>query len=157
MFFSQTLQPKQKQWISNPYIFDIQLQPIEVGAEMQLHNIYYQTDSFRILPQSEPGLQSLVDFLKNNNNLKVEIQGHTDSSGSSEKNMTLSERRAESVVNYLTEKGISASRLNYAGYGDTVPIESNETVEGRALNRRTTIKIVSRYFQIRTKKLCRTK
>jgi outer membrane protein OmpA-like peptidoglycan-associated protein len=130
--------------LSEPQVLDIELEPIEVGAEVQLYNIYYETDSFRILPQSESELQNLVTFLKNNSVLKIEIQGHTDSSGNAEANQILSQRRAKSVVEYLTRNGINTNRLKFGGYGDKVPIASNETVEGRMLNRRTTIKILEK-------------
>ncbi|MBK6284795.1 MAG: OmpA family protein [Draconibacterium sp.] len=128
--------------ISEPEILESELQPIEIGAEVQLYNIYFETDSFRILPQSEPELQNVVTFLKNNTKLKIEIQGHTDSSGNSENNKLLSENRAKSVVDYLVKNGIAVNRLTFRGYGDKVPIASNETPEGRMLNRRTTVKIL---------------
>jgi outer membrane protein OmpA-like peptidoglycan-associated protein len=144
LFYSTNLKPVEKNSIDKPEVLDIQLQPIEIGAEVQLYNIYYETDSFRILPQSEPELQNLVTFLKNNAQLIVEIQGHTDSSGSAQANQVLSERRAKSVVDYLTGKGVHTNRLKWAGYGDKVPIASNETPEGRTLNRRTTIKILEK-------------
>jgi len=130
--------------VGEPDLLDIELEPIEIGAEVQLYNIYYETDSFRILPQSEPELQNLVTFLKNNGQLKIEIQGHTDSSGSAQANQLLSERRAKSVVDYLTGKGVQANRLKWGGYGDKVPIASNKTPEGRTVNRRTTIKILEK-------------
>jgi outer membrane protein OmpA-like peptidoglycan-associated protein len=123
---------------------DIGLQPLEIGAELQLYNIYFETDSFRILAQSESELQNLVSFLKNNNKLKIEIQGHTDSSGNPEANQKLSERRAKSVVDHLVKNGITINRLKFGGYGDKVPIANNETPEGRMLNRRTTIKILEK-------------
>jgi len=144
LFYSTNLKPVEKNSIDRPEVMEIRLQPIEIGAEVQLYNIYYETDSFRILPQSEPELQNLVTFLKNNGQLKIEIQGHTDSSGSAQANQVLSERRAKSVVDYLTGKGIQANRLKWAGYGDKVPIATNETPEGRTLNRRTTIKILEK-------------
>ena len=128
--------------ISEPEILEIELQPIEIGAEVQLYNIYFETDSFRILPQSEPELQNVVTFLKNNTKLKIEIQGHTDSSGNAENNKLLSENRAKSVMDYLVKNGIAINRLTFRGYGDKVPIASNETPEGRMLNRRTTVKIL---------------
>ncbi|HPE75191.1 MAG TPA: OmpA family protein [Draconibacterium sp.] len=128
--------------ISEPEIVEIELQPIEIGAEVQLYNIYFETDSFRILQQSESELQNVVAFLKNNTKLKIEIQGHTDSSGNAENNKLLSENRAKSVVDYLVKNGIAKNRLTFKGYGDKVPIASNETPEGRMLNRRTTIKIL---------------
>jgi outer membrane protein OmpA-like peptidoglycan-associated protein/ribosomal protein S20 len=125
-------------------VLEIELQPIEIGAEVQLYNIYFETDSFRILQQSESELQNLVAFLTNNKDLKVEIQGHTDSSGNAETNRLLSERRAKSVVEYLVKNGIPMGRLKFGGYGDKIPIASNETPEGRMLNRRTTIKILEK-------------
>jgi len=128
--------------ISEPEIVEIELQPIQIGAEVQLYNIYFETDSFRILQQSESELQNVVAFLKNNTKLKIEIQGHTDSSGNAENNKLLSENRAKSVVDYLVKNGIAKNRLTFKGYGDKVPIASNETPEGRMLNRRTTIKIL---------------
>ncbi len=130
--------------IGEPEVLEIELQPIEIGAEVQLYNIYFETDSFRILSQSESELQNLVTFLTNNKDLKVEIQGHTDSSGNAENNRVLSEKRAKSVVDYLVKNGIAINRLKFGGYGDKVPIASNDTPEGRMLNRRTTIKILEK-------------
>ncbi|HSO88659.1 MAG TPA: OmpA family protein [Draconibacterium sp.] len=144
LFNSRFLNQSKVNSLSEPQVLDIELEPIEVGAEVQLYNIYYETDSFRILPQSESELQNLVTFLKNNSVLKIEIQGHTDSSGNAEANQILSQRRAKSVVEYLTRNGINTNRLKFGGYGDKVPIASNETVEGRMLNRRTTIKILEK-------------
>jgi outer membrane protein OmpA-like peptidoglycan-associated protein len=130
--------------VVDPFYLNIELEPIEVGAQMQLHNIYYETDSFAILPESVPELQTLVDFLNNNAKLKVEIQGHTDSSGDAANNQVLSEKRAKSVLNYLVENGVAQNRLNSRGFGDSVPISTNETPDGRRLNRRTTIKILEK-------------
>nr|WP_321357357.1 OmpA family protein [uncultured Draconibacterium sp.] len=144
MFYSQSMRLADENSLTDPFILNIELEPIEVGAEMDLHNIYYETDSFAILTESEPELQKLVSFLKNNSGLKVEIQGHTDSSGTPESNLELSKLRAKSVVDYLVENGITSSRLQSEGYGDTKPVATNETVEGRRLNRRTTIKIIAK-------------
>lgn len=144
MFFSKSILLANSNSLTDPYILDIELEPIEIGAEMELYNIYYETDSFTILSESEPELQKLVSFLKNNSKLIVEIQGHTDSSGNAEDNKQLSELRAKSVVDYLVTNDIQISRLLYAGYGDTVPISTNETVAGRRENRRTTIKIIEK-------------
>lgn len=144
LFYSQSMQLADENSLTDPIILNIELEPIEVGAQMELYNIYYETDSFRILPQSEPELQKLVAFLENNKDLRVEIQGHTDSSGNPESNLELSKRRAQSVVDYLAEHNIQVGRLVSEGYGDTRPIASNETAEGRKQNRRTTIKIISK-------------
>jgi outer membrane protein OmpA-like peptidoglycan-associated protein len=74
----------------------------------------------------------------------MEIGGYTDSTGSAEYNLSLSEKRALSVVNYLIDNGISSNRLKHKGYGNTLPIGDNVTVEGRKLNRRTEAKIIDR-------------
>ncbi|MCY1719495.1 OmpA family protein [Prolixibacteraceae bacterium Z1-6] len=144
LFYSESFLLADANSIGDPFHLDIELEPIEIGAQMDLHNIYYETDSFAILPQSEPELQILVSFLKENSKLKVEIQGHTDSSGNPESNLELSKRRAKSVIDYLVENGIGLSRLKPEGYGDSLPIATNETVEGRRQNRRTTIKIIEK-------------
>ncbi|MCD6355002.1 MAG: PD40 domain-containing protein [Prolixibacteraceae bacterium] len=142
LFFSQSLQLSDSKKIHNPYLFNIELQPLKIGAEMNLYNIYFDTDSFSILPASIPELRKLTDFLSVNSDLTVEIQGHTDNTGDRVKNQKLSELRALSVVKYLTEQSIEAQRLQPVGFGDTRPVADNETPEGRQLNRRTTIKIV---------------
>lgn len=144
LFYSQSIQLADANTLTDPLILDIQLDPIEVGAEMDLHNIYYASDSYDILPESEPELQKLVNFLKDNEKLVVEIQGHTDSSGNAESNMVLSKQRAKSVVDYLLSNNINSGRLTFEGYGDTIPVATNETAEGRKLNRRTTIKIIEK-------------
>jgi len=144
LFYSKSVLFDKSNSISNPLDFNIELEPIEIGSEIDLYNIYYETNSYAILQNSESELNRLVLFLKDNSGLKVEIQGHTDSSGNSENNMQLSKSRAKSVVDYLVEKGVNSSMLIYGGYGDTVPIATNETVEGRTLNRRTTIKIIEK-------------
>lgn len=132
---------KDAKTLVDPLALDIELEPVEIGAQMNLYNIYYETDSFRILPESEPELQRLTTFLQTNPKLKVEIQGHTDNTGTAERNRELSQLRAKSVVDYLTAKGIRPDRLDYKGYGASVPVATNDTPEGRTLNRRTTVLI----------------
>jgi len=144
LFYSQSMQLAEVNSLTDPIVLNIDLEPIEIGAQMELYNIYFQTDSFRILPQSEPELQKLVTFLQTNPKLKVEIQGHTDSSGNPEKNLELSKLRAKSVVDYLVENKIQLGRLKWDGYGDTRPIATNDTAEGKRQNRRTTIKIIEK-------------
>ncbi len=142
LFYSKSILLKDSSSITNPFVLAIELEPIEIGAKMELYNIYYETDSFRILPQSEPELNKLVAFLKENPGLKVQIQGHTDSSGNPERNQKLSEMRAISVVQYLEKNGITGNRLQSEGFGDKVPVADNATEEGRRQNRRTTVKIL---------------
>ena len=141
LFYSQSFQMADSNTIINPYYLEINLNPVKPGAEMNLYNIYFETDSFRILPASEPELAKLTLFLKNNPQIKVEIQGHTDNTGRPEHNLALSELRAKSVVKYLVANRIEPDRLQFKGFGESRPVAANETDEGRKINRRTTIKI----------------
>ncbi len=144
LFYSQSFQlSDEKKWES-PFLVEIKLDPIKTGAEMNLYNIYFETDSFRILPSSTPELDKLFTLLKNNPSLEVEIQGHTDNSGTSGHNLVLSENRARSVADYLILKGIQAQRLKFKGFGETLPVASNDTEDGKMLNRRTTVKITKK-------------
>ena len=142
LFYSDIFRLAEHREFLDPYHLDIELMPVQVGAEMNLYNIYFETDSFAILPPSEPELMRLVRFLNTNPGLSVEVQGHTDNTGISSRNQTLSELRAQSVVRYLVEKGISKNRLKSEGYGENRPVAGNDTPEGRQLNRRTTIRIL---------------
>ena len=142
LFYSNTFDLRKPRQFYNPYELEIALTPVKAGAEMNLYNIYFETDSFRILPESEPELQKLVVFLEKNSTLKVEVQGHTDDTGLAEKNLILSDKRARSVAEYLVSKHIEEQRLTWAGYGENRPVAENDTPEGRRMNRRTTIKIL---------------
>ena len=90
----------------------------------------------------EAELNTLVEMLMDNKGLLIEIGGYTDATGSTEYNLSLSEKRAKSVVSYLVNRGISPDRLKSRGYGNTSPIGNNITEEGRKLNRRTEAKII---------------
>ena len=99
-------------------------------------NIFFATGSSKLLAKSFPSLNNVVKLLADNPDYKVEIQGHTDITGTHEKNMTLSEERAGSVKSYLTGKGVSADRITVKGYGPDKPIADNKTAAGKAKNRR---------------------
>jgi len=102
-----------------------------------VYGIYFDTDSASIKAESEPALKAIADMLKQNSSLKVYIVGHTDMTGALEHNMDLSKRRAESVVQELVNKyGISSSRLKAMGAGPLCPVATNQSEEGRKLNRR---------------------
>jgi outer membrane protein OmpA-like peptidoglycan-associated protein len=120
----------------------INLIPIANGAKMVLPNIFYETDSFRLKSTSFAELDKIVSFLHVNSGVKIEISGHTDNTGTDIHNKTLSEKRAQSVLNYLISKGISSQRLTHAGYGSSQPVADNNTAEGKATNRRTELKII---------------
>jgi outer membrane protein OmpA-like peptidoglycan-associated protein len=104
--------------------------------------VFYEIDSWQLKNESLIELTNLVKLLYENKDLNMEIGGYTDSTGTDEYNLILSEKRVLSVVNYIVNKGISRDRLKYKGYGNTSPIGDNVTVEGRKLNRRTEAKII---------------
>lgn len=121
---------------------DFPLKNVSVGSRVVLRNIFFEFDKSTLLPQSYVELDRLYKLLVEVPTIKIEISGHTDSKGSAAYNQGLSERRAKAVVDYLVARGIGEDRLTYAGYGLTQPIASNDTEEGRALNRRTEFKII---------------
>lgn len=121
---------------------DFPLKNVSVGSRVVLRNIFYEFDKATLLPQSYVELDRLYKLLVEVPTIKIEISGHTDNKGSANYNQGLSERRAKSVVEYLVDRGISIDRLTYVGMGLTQPIASNDTEEGRALNRRTEFKII---------------
>ncbi len=118
------------------------LEDISSQSTTQLRNIFFDYDRANLKPESYPELNRLVDFLKKHPQVKIEIAGHTDSIGTLEYNMQLSQRRAQAVVDYLVRHGIARSRLIAKGYGPTRPVAPNNTPEGRAKNRRVEIKIL---------------
>jgi len=109
-----------------------------------IQGINFEYNKFDIQPQYFDVLDQNVQVLKNNPSMRVEIKGHTDSIGSMGYNQTLSERRAEAVRDYFVSKGVDPSRMSTRGLGETQPIATNETPEGRAENRRIEIEILSR-------------
>ena len=108
-----------------------------VDKPIALNNIFFETGSAKLLPSSNPELNKLVWTLRNNESMRIEIRGHTDDVGMDDYNQLLSEERAKSVYQYLIDRGIDASRLSFKGFGETQPVATNETEEGRKMNRRT--------------------
>lgn len=104
------------------------------------HGVLFDFDSDKVKSKYHPMIKNAVDVMKLNPGLTIEIQGHTDSYGSDAYNQDLSERRALSVKNELVSQGVKASRLTTVGFGESQPVESNETDEGRAYNRRVNYK-----------------
>lgn len=112
------------------------LEALNKNGSIALYGILFDTGKDTIKPESEPLLSEIVSLLKANPNLKLSVEGHTDSQGQKQFNQALSQKRAESVKKYLVKKGIAQTRLSAKGWGDTKPVESNQTEEGRAKNRR---------------------
>lgn len=120
---------------------DLYLVPIEVGQVVRLNNIFFDLGKATLKEESIFELEKLLNVLNSNKSMKIEISGHTDNVGSASYNEKLSGERAKSVMDWLIEKGIDASRLTSKGYGETDPVATNDTEEGRALNRRVEFKI----------------
>jgi len=142
LFHSETFALKSDDSNREPYIKDIPLQPIASGETVILKNIFFDTDSYHLKPESQIELDKLTRLLTENKSLKIEIDGHTDNVGSDNYNLQLSQNRAKSVYEYLISAGISESRLSFKGFGETLPIASNDTEQGRAVNRRTEFKVI---------------
>src|SRR6218665_1269311 len=120
----------------------LRMAPIEVGVVVPLNNIFFEYAKATLRTDSYPELDRIVDDMKSNPNLVLEIQGHTDNVGSNESNLKLSQERAEAVRKYLVSKKIQAARVTSVGFGETKPIAPNDTEDNRALNRRVQIVIV---------------
>ncbi len=126
----------------DPYMVDIPLTPLRAGKKIVLRNVFFETDSFTLQPESKVELDKIAELMELHPTMKVEISGHTDDVGTENYNMELSENRAKSVVFYLRRKGIRIDRMIYKGYGESQPIADNETEPGRAKNRRTELKVI---------------
>jgi outer membrane protein OmpA-like peptidoglycan-associated protein len=123
---------------------DIEMKKVEIGSTIVLRNIFFDFDKATLKPESENELNRLVKLLKDNPTVNIELSSHTDNLGSSEYNLKLSDSRSKSVVEYLVAKGISNSRLVAKGYGESKPLDKNDTEAGRQNNRRTEFKILSK-------------
>jgi len=123
------------------YVEDILIEPVfveevKVGETIALENVYFEYDEADLLTESFVELDKLVKFLENHPTVEIEIAGHTDSLGSDEYNLKLSQMRTKSVAEYIYSEGISMGRVQYKGYGESKPKAPNATEEGRAMNRR---------------------
>ncbi|MEM1359278.1 MAG: OmpA family protein [Bacteroidota bacterium] len=133
-----------------PYLLEIKLQPLspisassgtEEDGATAFRNVLFATGSATLLAVSADELDRLASLLLKAPDYQVAINGHTDDVGNDDDNLKLSEQRAESVKAYLIEQGVAASRITTQGFGESRPVASNETEEGRAKNRRTTFKL----------------
>jgi OOP family OmpA-OmpF porin len=130
---------KDNQYYKNPFNVDIQF---EAPKSFVLDNCTFETGKATLQPEAYKVVDELVEYLKRKEDEKIEVGGHTDNVGKPEANMILSTNRANTVRAYLLTKGIAPDRVTSKGYGITVPIAENDTAEGRALNRRTEVKII---------------
>ncbi|PWU03472.1 MAG: hypothetical protein C5B52_03220 [Bacteroidetes bacterium] len=120
---------------------DLYLVPIEIGQIVRLNNVFFDFDKYDLRPESFVELDRVVKLLSENPTIEIEMSAHTDSKGSDDYNFVLSDNRAKSVREYIISKGIAPERIVSHGYGETMPVATNETDEGRQLNRRVEFKI----------------
>lgn len=130
-------------------IDDLSLQPLELelsraakGGQFSVESLHFRVESANLEPNSIPTLQNLYQMMMENPAIRIEIAGHTDSTGPADFNMRLSEQRAAAVADWLIKNGISSTRITARGYGGTRPIADNSTEEGRRKNRRTEVVII---------------
>ena len=121
---------------------DVMLTPIKKGEVFIVKNLFFATNKTRILSRSEEALNDLYMYLDRNPQVRIKIIGHTDNVGKDEANQKLSDGRANAVMKDLIERGISAERIEAEGRGETQPIDTNDTDEGRQNNRRVEIEIL---------------
>lgn len=121
---------------------DIVMLPIEKGEVIRLNNIFFDFGKSVLQKESFSELNRVVELLQTNPSLRVKINGHTDNVGDKNSNLSLSQSRSQSVVDYLVLKGIEKSRLQAKGYGESLPIKSNDKEEGRSINRRVEFEIL---------------
>lgn len=136
--------------VSDVYIpnFDIKLQPLKDNTKLTLNHIYFLFNQFQLDEASYKELEKVINLMKANPSAVIEISAHTDDIGSDDFNNVLSAKRAQEIVKYLNSKGIPTSRLKAKGYGKTRPLDTADTDEARAKNRRVELKILD----IKTKK-----
>ncbi len=128
-------------YANKPFLLEIELEKLKVGTDLVLKNIFFNTNEYKLLPASYVELGTLIELLKNNPKVHIEIQGHTDNVGDNESNLRLSLARSKSVYEYLIANTINPERLTFKGYGEMKPIAKNDTEINRKLNRRTSFVI----------------
>ncbi len=127
-----------------PAEINMEIKPIELNKSYRINDVYFGFNSYDLTSESKVVLDQLIGFLEENTSIFIQIQGHTDNIGNDAANLKLSSDRAKSVYNYLIEKGIPVKRLTYKGFGESMPVETNNTEEGRAKNRRTVFVITEK-------------
>jgi outer membrane protein OmpA-like peptidoglycan-associated protein len=142
LFYSENF-PLSKNIPDSTYNIDIPLEPLLANATVILKNIFFDVNRYELKPESFTELDNIVELLKENPSLKIQISGHTDNIGKPADNLKLSNNRANAVIQYLVMKGIDAKRLSSKGWGETQPLAGNSDERGRAQNRRTEMKVLN--------------
>lgn len=148
-FYSEHIDLIDEADLNKPYRYTVLINSIREATEVKqdskpvvLRNIFFDSGSYTLLPRSDFEIQTLHNLLQNNQDITIRVIGHTDNVGGQEDNLLLSQNRAASVKQALVSKGISESRIEAIGRGETQPIDSNDTLQGRENNRRTEFVII---------------
>jgi len=154
LFHSENFSLEEINSLNEPYLLDIGLQPIPdpsatadnglpKSKPIILKNVFFETAKADLRPESITELNRLKKLLVENPKLQIQLNGHTDNVGTDEDNLQLSDARAKAVHDYLIAGGIAENRLKYKGYGESMPIDTNDTPQGRQNNRRTEFEIIN--------------
>lgn len=143
LFFSENFSLTQKD-NDTSYTINIPLTPIEINASIILKNIFFDTKKAELKNESLIELDKVIQLLKDNPTIIIEISGHTDNVGKPADNLLLSNNRAKAVITYFLSKGITKNRLTAKGFGEIKPVAENTTEESRSKNRRTELKVLSK-------------
>lgn len=131
-----------KQNLGSEIKIKLELDPIEVGMKLELKEVYFETNSAKLMAESMEELNEVYQILWEHPNLSVQIAAHTDNTGTHDDNMELSGRRAQAVVEALKDKGVPESMIQAKGYGEKTPLVANTTEENRRKNRRVEFIVV---------------
>jgi outer membrane protein OmpA-like peptidoglycan-associated protein len=123
--------------------FSIPVSKIKTGTSLEIEDIHFDFNSYKLSTASSKELDKLVQWMKTNKKVMVQIEAHTDDVGSDEFNHQLSDKRAKEIVSYLSKKGINASRMKAKGFGKSKPRVEGETEEARAQNRRVELHVIN--------------
>jgi len=123
---------------------DLMLTPIVLNVAIRLNNVFFDVGKYDLRPESYPELDRLIEFMKKNTKVKIALSGHTDNVGSDGDNLSLSQNRINSVKAYLVGHDIADNRMTAKGYGESKPVASNDTEDGRQQNRRVEFTIVEK-------------
>jgi len=151
LFYSEHFELTGLTHADKPFLLNIALSAIPAGTAVPsankpvtLRNVFFESGSAQLKPESKTELERLKQLLNDHKTLNIQINGHTDNVGPDAENLRLSEQRAKAVYEYLVQNGIATARLRFKGFGETQPVASNDTPEGRQQNRRTEFEVVGK-------------
>ncbi|MFN8258836.1 MAG: OmpA family protein [Bacteroidales bacterium] len=135
LFDSKFIEPEEEKY-DPPTTMNLKIGMVEANKPIRLDNINFEVDSYELDEAGKANINQLIDFMKDNPEIKIVLQGHTDNYGTTDYNVDLSQKRVKAVKDYMCSQGVSSNRITYKGFGEKMPLESNLTKKGRAVNRR---------------------